>query len=812
MKMLNKDSIRSFLMPHCLIVLALGLLSIAFYYPLLNGKTLIQSDIRQYEGMSRELKAHRAETGEETYWINNAFGGMPTYQLGAKYPADFLNPIYSFFRILPRPAHILFLYLLGAYVLLLVIQMPWHIALFGSLAFGFSTYLLIILQVGHNTKALAVSFFPFVLAGLLLLLEKKNLLGFILTTLALGMQVRANHYQMTYYLLLLMGVFVIVHGINAWKEKKVTSFITSISLLFLAGILSLGFNATPLLATAEYTKYSTRGESELKLQPDGGPKEQSSGLEYDYITEYSYGIFESLNLIVPRIQGGGSSENLGKDHGVYDFLRTRGVGPEQANQFSKNVPTYWGSQPILESPAYIGISVFFFALLALFFVKGPLRNSLAVGVLFSLLLSWGKNFPIVTQFFINYFPFYNKFRAVTSIQVVLEICFPILASLGLNWAFNKPDFINIKRVLKVGLIPIGIFIILLLFQGTFSFLGPNDPYFEEIYGADLVAQIVSARKSIFNEDLIRGILCCIFLLGLIIAVHFNKIKKPLAFTTIVCILLFDLLGISNRYIDYDGFVSKGIAQNSFQQTTADQAIIQDTTHYRVYEPKLRLTGARTAYFHNTIGGYHGAKPRRFEELFHYYNAHQIPGVLDMLNVKYILFPNQESGLLEPMRNPNVLGSVWTVQKLHEMPNADSLLKRLKTTDFKKEAIFIKGSIGPEVTKEYEFDSLATIELYEVAPNKMRYRSSSKFSQFAVFSEMYYSKGWTATVNGKETPIFNLNYVLRGISLAPGISEIEFLFDPQIISKGTSIRWICAFLFLGSILGIGYFQFRNKKTF
>ena len=285
MKKLNKGSIRSVLLPHGLIIIGFAFLSLLFYYPLLNGKTLMQSDIRQYEGMSRELKEHRIEKGEETYWVNNAFGGMPTYQIGAKYPADFLSPIYTFFRVLPRPAHILFLYFFGAYILLLVLKIPWHTSLFGSLAFGFSTYLLIILQVGHNTKALAVSFIPFVLAGLLLLFQKKNLTGFILTTLALGMQVRANHYQMTYYLLLLLGVFVIVYGIQAWKDQAVKPFLKSLGLLVLAGILSLGLNATPLLATAEYTKFSTRGSSELKLKADGTPKEQSSGLDYEYITE-----------------------------------------------------------------------------------------------------------------------------------------------------------------------------------------------------------------------------------------------------------------------------------------------------------------------------------------------------------------------------------------------------------------------------------------------------------------------------------------------------------------------------------------------
>jgi hypothetical protein len=299
-------------------------------------------------------------------------------------------------------------------------------------------------------------------------------------------------------------------------------------------------------------------------------------------------------------------------------------------------------------------------------------------------------------------------------------------------------------------------------------------------------------------------------MGLVIALNANKVKKPIAFIAILGILLVDLLGISSRYIDYDGFVSKRIVQNTFRQTAADKAILQDTTHYRVYEPQLGLNGARTAYFHNTIGGYHGAKPRRFEELFNYYNTHQISGVLDMLNIKYILFTNQETGALEPMKNSNALGPAWTVQRLIEVPTADALLERLKITDLKREAVFIKGSLGVGIAKEYKLDSLATLDLNIITSNKINYRATSSVSQFIVFSEMYYPEGWTARVNGKETPIYNLNYVLRGISLAPGVSEIEFEFTPVIIAKGTTIRWITIILFLFSILTFGYFQFRKRK--
>ena len=433
---------------HLIVISGFALISLAFYYPVLSGKILLQSDIRQYSGMARQLMEYREKTGKETFWIDNAYGGMPTYQLGAKYPGDFLSPIYSFFRLLPRPAHILFLYFFGAYLLLLILKIPWHTALFGAFAFGFSTYLLIILQVGHNTKALAVSFFPFVIGGLVLLFRRYYFWGFLLSSLAFGMQIRANHYQMTYYLLFLVSIFVFVWGVQAFKQKQISDYLRSLALLIVSGILALGFNATPLLATAEYAKLSTRGASELNFRANGSPKEQSSGLDYNYITEYSYGIFESLNLIIPRIQGGGSSEDLGEKHGVYEFLLNNGVRPSQAKQFSSNVPTYWGSQPILEAPAYIGITVFFFALLALIYVRSPLRNTLVIGILFSLLLSWGKNFSLLTDFFIDFVPFYNKFRAVSSIQVVLEFCFPVLAVLGHQWALTKQADFNLTKNAK----------------------------------------------------------------------------------------------------------------------------------------------------------------------------------------------------------------------------------------------------------------------------------------------------------------------------------------------------------------------------
>jgi hypothetical protein len=811
MKKWNKNVLPSTILYHAGVVLGFAVVALLFYYPLLSGKTLLQSDIRQYQGMSRQLQEHREATGEETYWIDNAFGGMPTYQLGAKFPADVLQPIYSFFRILPRPAHILFLYLLGVYLVLLILKKPWPVALFGSLAFGFSTYLLIILQVGHNTKALAVSFFPFVFGGVLLLLQKRLFWGVLLSSLALGMQIRANHYQMTYYLLMLLGLLVLVYGYHSLKNKQIKSFLQSLGALIASGILALGFNATPLLATAEYTDFSTRGKSELKQNADGSPKEQSTGLDFDYITEYSYGIFESLNLIAPRVQGGGSSEDLGTKHGVYDFLIDNGASPNQAREFSKNVPTYWGEQPILEAPAYIGITVFFFALFGFFFSRGPLRTTLALGALFSLLLSWGKNLSFLTAFFVSYFPLYNKFRAVSSIQVVLEFCLPILAAMGLFHVFYSTQKLELKRVLKIAAIPIVLFALVLLTQGMLSFSGANDAYFKEIYGTALVSQIREARISIFQSDLFRGILFCVLLTSLIYLYQTKKIKRGLALTLVIGLLIIDLIGISNRYIDREAFVSKRFTNAPFRMTAADQALLQDQDRFRVYEPQLGLTGARTAYFHNALGGYHGAKPRRFEELFEAYSAQQNTGILDFLNVKYILYPEEESGELRPLLNPNALGPAWMVSEIETKATPDALLEALKETDFKTTALVLDHDLPADFSKQYTLDSLAQITLSKAKPDQLTYRVQTTTPAFAVFSEMHYPKGWKATLDGKPVPIINVNYVLRGVQVPANASVIEFRFEPAVIKQGTRLRWLSLGLFAISILVLGYYQYFKTKS-
>ena len=807
MRKLIKSSFFKNVIPHFIITLIFVIISLMFYYPLLSGKKLVQSDIVQYKGMSKQLNDYRNSNGEETYWIDNAFGGMPTYQLGAKYPADFLSPIYSFIRLIPRPAHILFLYFISLYIFLTILKLPWKYSVFGSLGFGFSTYLLIILQVGHNTKALAISFIPLVLSGIILIFRNKYLYGSILTTVFLGMQIRANHYQMTYYMMFLIGLLVLFYSYHFIKEKKNRKLFISLTILIISTLISLGFNSTPILTTYEYSKFSTRSGSELKYNFDGSDRIKSDGLDYDYITEYSYGVFESIGLIAPRIQGGSSGEDLGRNSEIYSFLIKNGVSKEQADSFIVNVPTYWGDQPILEAPAYIGITIFFFAIIAVFYSNNKLKYWLISGVLISLLLSWGKNFSILTDFFINYFPFYNKFRAVSSIQIILEFCFPVLAAIGVFTIVNeKKDFW--KSILKILIIISSILILLILSKSLISFSGLNDPYFKSVYGDLLFDKILEERKSIFVYDLFRAIIFSIMLAFISILFKMGKISLNKMMFLITIILLIDLIGISNRYIDRNQFVSKKNHETPFKITTADLLIKKDTTKYRVFEPRYGLTGSRTSFFHNSIGGYHAAKPRRFEELYKFFEERGVEPFLNMMNVKYIINSDEEG--LKPYKNPSTFGNAWFVSELKKVSSPDSIFNFFDSNDLKKTAVIIKNSYKEELPEKYNKDSLAYIKLVKSKPNYLEYSFNSKEDQLIVFSENFYPDGWTLKVDNEFKEILNLNYILRGAYVKSGIHKLVFEFNPKIIKVGTNIRWLTLIFFISFLIGLLKFETNLKK--
>ncbi len=432
---------------HFFVLVIFCCISLLYFSPVLQGKKILQNDIVQYEGMAKQHKDFAETTGDETYWTNSAFSGMPTYQLGAKYPHNYIKKLDLLLRFLPRPADYLFLYFLGFYILMLSLKVEYRLAVLGALAFGFSTYLIIIIGAGHNAKAHAIAYMPLVIAGILMVFDGKYSKGFILSTLALGLQFCANHFQMTYYLMFIVLAIGFYTLIDCWKNNQIKHFFKSIGILFSALFIALLLNATNLMATSEYANESTRGNvSELTINSDGSSKEIKSGLDKEYITQWSYGVFESLNLFIPRIMGGGSAEDLGVDSNFYKFLKENGYTALESRKIVKNAPAYWGDQPFVEAPAYIGIVVFFLFVYALFTISGKYRYWAITAIILSLLLSYGKNFNLLTDIFIDYFPLYNKFRAVSSIQVILELCIPLIAVLGLSTIITLEAYENCARL------------------------------------------------------------------------------------------------------------------------------------------------------------------------------------------------------------------------------------------------------------------------------------------------------------------------------------------------------------------------------
>ena len=798
--------------PHALVLLGFVLISLIYFYPVLQGKQIFQSDIAQYTGMAKEQNDFRKSEKIEPYWTNSAFGGMPTYQLGAKYPHDYVGMIDDALRFLPRPADYLFLYFLGFYGLLLVLKTDPLKAFFGALAFGFSTYLIIILGVGHNAKAHAIAYMPLVIAGFVLVFQKKYIWGGLLTMFATALEINANHFQMTYYLLIFLLVVSGYFIYQAVKEKEYKALLTSFGVLAIAGIFALGANATNLLATAEYANFSTRGKSELSINVDGTKSVGNSALSRDYITEYSYGIAESFNLIAPRLFGGSNNEALGTDSKMYEFMKQQGVPEAQAIDFVSGMPTYWGDQPIVAAPAYIGIVVFFLGILALFADKRKIKYVFLSGAIVALVLSWGKNFPALTDFFIDNVPMYNKFRAVSSIQVILELCFPVLAIMGLQSFFDLEKEARFKALWQSAAVGFGIIAVLFLMKGSFSFSGENDAYYRENYGPGFVDALISDRMTLYSADLLRSGFFILLAAGVLWLFIKGKFAQNTVIILVGLLMVFDLFFVDKKYVSEKDFVSRSEVEVPFQETPADVQILQDTTHYRVFEVQGNMSSARTSYFHKSIGGYSAVKPRRMQQLFDYQIAKNNIEILNMLNVKYII-QTDSTGAAFPVQNPNANGNAWFVKNVILVNKPDDVMKTLDKLDTKNVAVFNVHDYGSKFKNarlKEKWDNSGTIKLDVYKPNYLKYTSENKGKGLAVFSEIYYEKGWNAYVDGKLTEHFPVDYVLRAIRIPAGKHTIEFKFEPQVIQTGSTITLISSVgMLLLLIVGV-YFE-KRKKT-
>lgn len=801
--------------PHIIVLLLFVIASLAYFNPVLSGKQIYQSDIVQYIGMSKQQKDYKAETGEETYWTDAAFGGMPTYQLGARYPHNYIKQLDLTLRFLPRPADYLFLYFMGIYILFLVLKVDYKLAFLGAIAFGFSTYLIIILGVGHNAKAHAIAYMPLVLSGILLTFRGKYLWGFLLTTVAMGLELVANHFQMTYYLLFLVICIGIAYLVDAFRKKMLPHYFKSVGVMALGVLIAVGLNATNILATKEYADTSTRSASELTINPDGSPKESDSGLSYDYITEYSYGKVETLNLYIPKFMGGGSGDELPEDSQVTETLIKSGIPREQAGEILYYTRPYWGDQPIVAAPAYIGAVVIFLAVLALFLVKGRLRWWIVSGFFLSLLLSWGKNFPLLTDFFIEYVPLYDKFRAVSSIQVIIEVILPILAVVGLHQYFN--DFVKSEAkkkalVWSTGIVG-GLTVILILFKGAlFDFATPIDRQIADAFQLPFtyIEALKEDRMALMTEDAIRSLIFVLLAAGVLWLFLKSKVKEGLAIVGLAILIAIDLVGVDKRYVNNDDFVQARIMEQPFQKNGANIQIAKDDGHFRVYDATNdAFTSGQASYFHNALGGYHAAKPQRINDINEFYLRKGDIGILNMMNVRYIIVQNEAGGPVA-QRNPYANGNAWFVENVLFAEDANQEIKLLDSLNTKTTAVVHQKFKEQLPLANIKRDSTASIELISHEPEHLVYEASSTSPQLAIFSEVYYKDGWNAYINDKPADYILANYVLRALPLPSGNNKIEFKFEPTVIKTGSTITLASSILLLLVLVGGIFYTFRKKK--
>ena len=613
---------------------------------------------------------------------------------------------------------------------------------------------------------------------------------------------------MTYYLgfcLLILGIVELIYAI---KNDELTVFIKKAAVIISAVVLGIGANSSRIMAMKEYADFSTRGKSELTINADRTEKKQTTGLDKSYITEYSYAKLETFNLFIPRYMGGGTFEELSEDSNFYKLIEKR-AGKKVADDYSKQVLTYWGDQTIIEAPAYIGAVIFFLFFLGIFLVKGKLKQWLVAATIFSILLSWGRNFDVITNFFIDYIPLYNKFRAVSSIQVIAELCVPILAILALRDLFSK-EINNVKKrkVLEKAVFTFGGVIVLgFLLAHVFStFEGIRDNNYKDLVG--LIDAVIADRKAMLLSDTIRSLVLVILTGGILWLFLKDKLKKNLVIVGLGVLVLFDLISVDKRYVNQEDFTNSRRVDKPFVASNVDKQILQDTTHFRVGNfVGNPMQDGTTSYFHQSIGGYHAAKMGRYSELFEYQIAKNNMQVLNMLNTKYLIVADNK-GEKQAQLNPYANGNAWFVNEIKLVDSANKEMMALDSLQTKFEAVIDNRQLDQTINLTFDKDSTATISLKKYDVTELTYESKTNRKQFAVFSEIFYKDGWNAYVDGQLTPHYRVNYVLRGMIVPEGNHTITFKFEPKVIQKGGLISLISYIILI--LVSAGWLLYDEKK--
>jgi len=802
------------LLPYLIAIILFAGIAIMYFSPLLEGKRLSQSDIAHWKGMSKEIVDYRAKTGEEPLWTNSMFGGMPAYQISVIYKGNILRHLDHLMQLyLPQPAGMVFLYMLGFFILLLVLKVNKWLALAGAIAFAFSSYLFIILEAGHNSKAHAIGYMAPVMAGIILTYRGKYLAGGIMAAVFLSLELLTNHLQITYYLMIAALIFVISEFIFQLKEKKIKNFAFASGILILASLFAVSSNITNLWTTYSYGKETIRGKTELTSEKEN----RTSGLDKDYATGWSYGKMESFTFLIPNFNGGASNSSLSEKSNTYKALRENGVDGNEASSYIKNMPTYWGPQPGVGGPVYLGAIIIFLFIFALFVTDGKQKYWIIAATMLSIMLAWGKNFQPLTDFFLHYIPGYNKFRAVSMTLVIAEFLVPLLAILGLNKIITeKIDKQKVTKYLyySVG-ITAGISLFFALSAGSlFDFVSSSDAQYKNIFPDWMMNAIRLDRASLLKADAFRAFLFIVLAGGLIWAFIQNKLKENVFFPILILLILVDLWSVNKRYVNNDDFVRKSQQENPFQASAADELIMKDADpNFRVFNQTVSpFNDASTSYFHKSVGGYHGAKLRRYQEIIEHHLSKGNMAVYNMLNTKYFIVPDQKGGEPITQINMQAMGNAWFVNDARKVNNADEEIDALTDLIPSETAIYDKRF--EEYVKDHLIskDSLSEIKLTEYAPNHLKYTSQTNKEQLAVFSEIYYADGWNAYIDGAKAPYFRANYILRAMIVPAGKHTIEFKFEPTVYKTGEMISYASSItLVLLSIGAFGLMFYRKSKT-
>ena len=795
MKFFLKKSI-----PHVVAIISFLVASYIYFFPLLQDKGVAQHDIEQFRGSAKEIIDHRAEFDEEPLWTNSMFGGMPAYLISTVYKGNLLKKADKILQLAKQPAGFIFFSLVGFYILLLVLGVnPW-LSIVGAFAYGLSSYFFIVIAAGHNAKIHAISYVAPMIAGLFLAFRGKYLGGFVLFALFFGLNLSAGHVQITYYAGFVMLAIGIAFLVKSIKEKTTVQFSKAVAVLALAAVLAVGANFSRLYFTWESGKYSIRGASELTTDEH----DRTSGLDKEYATAWSYGVGETFNLLIPNLMGGSSVADFGTDSHTYKFLKQNGIPPSQAKDIVSQMPAYWGPQPMTSGPVYIGAIVVFLFVLAMFVLSDKLKWYLFGVTLLAIMLAWGRNFMFLTDIFLDYFPGYNKFRTVSMILYVAEFTMPLVAFMGLREIFSGK--VTKERFLQgfkwsVGIVA-GLCLFFLLLGGSlFTFEASIDSqYIASGYPAEMFDAIRLDRLDLMRADAFRSLAFVLLGAGAVLLFYLKKLKPVYFIALLAALVITDMWPVNKRYLNDDNFVPQKQVDKPFVASNADRQILADTTTYfRVYNRTVStFNDASTSYFHMSIGGYHGAKLRRYQELIDYHIGRNNSAVLNMLNTRYVIDRGEQGPVAR--FNPGALGNAWFVSSVKLANNADEEIEMLN--DFNPRETAIVSSNFTEGINNYNVPPTEgdTIFLTDYRANRLVYKYNLSEPRLAVFSDIYYPKGWVSKVNGEEVEHIRANYVLRAMLLPAGSNEVVFEFKPKMYTAGYSIDLISSLLILLAFAG------------